>query len=167
MTGQSKKLLLEMAAIILVAAAVGIAWNHRMLLDVFSGKAVAGTAGPADAAEPAADLVPTGLAQARELFQTNGAVFIDAREVSAYRQGHIRGALSMPVGELDARLAELRARVDADAVLVIYCSGFGCNDSKTVGRKLAENGYRQILIFEGGYPEWKDAGLPVVEGARS
>jgi hypothetical protein len=28
-------------------------------------------------------------------------------------------------------------------------------------KKLMARGYRNVLVFEGGYPEWKDAGLPV------
>lgn len=162
----TKKLFLEMSIIILVAVTIGIIWNHRMLLDIYSGKAVDSTSAPAASPEPAAALVPTGLMQARELFEAKDAVFIDAREGSAYRQGHITGAVNMPVGEFDARLADFRDRVAPDATLVIYCSGFGCHDSRTLGEKLLRNGYRNILIFEGGLPEWKDAGLPV-EGSQS
>lgn len=166
MTRQWKKLLFEMAIIILVAVTIGIVWNHRMLMDIYSGKAVESASEPAPSREPSAGLVPTGLMQAREMFNGKDAVFIDAREGSAYRQGHIKGAFSLPVGEFEARLAEFQAKVPPDSTLVIYCSGFGCHDSKIVGEKLLQSGYGQILIFEGGFPEWKDAGLPV-EGPQS
>jgi len=165
MKGQTKHILLEMSVIVLIAVIVGIIWNHRMLLDVYSGKAVeSGTVSPSR--EPAAALLPAGLMQVRELFEGQEAVFIDAREGGVFRQGHIKGAVSLPVGELDARLPDFHAKVPLDATLVIYCSGFGCHDSRTVGQKLLQSGYKQILIFEGGFPEWKDAGLPV-EGSPS
>lgn len=163
---QKKHILLEMSVIVLVAVIVGIIWNHRMLLDVYSGKVAESGAASTSSREPAAALLPAGLMQVRELFEGKEAVFIDAREGGVFRQGHIKGAVSLPVGELDARLPDFHAKVPLDATLVIYCSGFGCHDSRTVGQKLLQSGYKQILIFEGGFPEWKDAGLPV-EGSPS
>jgi rhodanese-related sulfurtransferase len=44
---------------------------------------------------------------------------------------------------------------------VTYCSGFGCPDSFDLGMRLIETGYRDVRVFEGGYPEWRDAGLAV------
>jgi rhodanese-related sulfurtransferase len=50
--------------------------------------------------------------------------------------------------------------------LVIYCNGYGCPDSFDLGLRLIEAGYRDVRVFEGGLPEWRDAGLPVIEGER-
>lgn len=166
MTRQWKKLLFEMAIIILVAVTIGIVWNHRMLMDIYSGKAVESASEPAPSRKPSAGLVPTGLMQAREMFNGKDSVFIDAREGSAYRQGHIKGAFSLPVGEFEARLAEFQAKVPPDSTLVIDLQRVRLPRQQDRGRKTAAGGYGQILIFEGGFPEWKDAGLPV-EGPQS
>ncbi len=50
------------------------------------------------------------------------AVVVDVRPAEEYRAGHIPGALSIPVGELDRRLSELPARKE----IVAYCRGPYC-----------------------------------------
>jgi rhodanese-related sulfurtransferase len=102
--------------------------------------------------------------QVQELFERKEAVFVDAREGSVYSAGHIKGAVSLPVGEFESRLKTFRSTAPLDSQLVIYCSGYGCHDSKSLGERLLADGYRRILLYEGGYPEWKAAGLPI-EGA--
>ncbi len=154
-----------MTLIILFAIAIGITWNYRLLRDAYTGRPSAATAAPNVSATPAAVLIPVGLAQVKELYDKKEAVFVDARESSVYSQGHIRGAKSLPLAGLDSALPGFIDKVPYETSLVIYCSGYGCHDSKDLGNKLLQKGYRQILIFEGGYPEWKDAGFPI-EGAN-
>lgn len=154
-----------MTVIVLLAVTIGIIWNYRLLREISSGKPAVVTSPPEISAAPAAALIPAGLAQVKELFDSRNAVFIDAREDSVFQQGHIQGATSFPLAALETTLPVFLKKVPYTANLVIYCSGYGCNDSKVLGKKLLQSGYRQIFIFEGGYPEWKDAGFPV-EGAR-
>jgi len=45
--------------------------------------------------------------------------------------------------------------------LMLYCSGFGCPDSFDLGERLLAEGYLDVRVYEGGFPEWRDAGLPV------
>lgn len=161
-----KKLFFEMTLIILLAIAIGITWNYRLLRDAYTGKPSTATHSPDVSATPAAVLIPAGLAQVKELYDKKEAVFVDARESSVYSQGHIRGATSLPFAELHSSLPEFTAKVPYETTLVIYCSGYGCHDSKDLGNKLLQIGYRQILIFEGGYPEWKDAGFPIKGGIQ-
>lgn len=160
MKNNSGNLILEMAVIILVASVIGLIWNHKMLYGVWSGKAISAptpTASPDSAALP----IPAGIAQAKFLYDNKQAVFVDARDEAAFSQGRIKGAVSLPLGKFDAELANFKSKVPLSDTLVVYCNGYGCNDSMIEGKKLIANGYRQVLIFEGGYPEWKDAGYPL------
>jgi rhodanese-related sulfurtransferase len=157
----SKNLFLEMAVIILIAAVLGIIWNHRLLLDIYTGKPAEAKPGPVVSREPVPILVPAGLEQVKDLFARKEATFVDAREGSTFSKEHVKGAFSFPIGEFDRKLAEFQGKVAPDSTLVIYCNGFGCHDSKLLGEKLQKKGYHQILVFEGGFPEWKDAGLPI------
>lgn len=159
-----KKLLIEMAVIVLIGVAAGIAFNFRLLRDAATGTISSTEAGPVTVAADSASMNPAPLAQVRELLERNEAIIIDAREGSAFSEGHIKGALSLPVGEFEARLKTFLATTPVHSQLVIYCSGYGCRDSNMLGEKLTAHGYGRILIYEGGYPEWKDAGLPI-EGA--
>jgi rhodanese-related sulfurtransferase len=156
-----KRLAAEMAVIVALAVAVGIVWNHRLLLDVWQGRAVQARPDAAPAAPSSIIPLPLGLMQVKEFFDRNEAVIIDARDRASYRKGHIRGAISLPLGEAEELIRGLAAKTAKDAFLVLYCSGFDCHDSKTLGDKLIQAGFRQVFVFEGGFPEWRDAGYPV------
>jgi rhodanese-related sulfurtransferase len=164
MSSEWKKSFVEMTAIIAVAVVVGLVWNHRILMDVFSGKNPSPRSPSSASASPAGTLLPAGLLQVKELYNQKQAVFVDARDGAVFTKGHIKGAISVPVGDFDLSIPGFMAKYPPSSTLVIYCSGYGCHDSKTVGDKFLGKGYQQVLIFEGGFPEWKDAGLPT-EGA--
>jgi rhodanese-related sulfurtransferase len=154
----------DMAIIVLVAAAIGIAWNHRLLYNVWTGMVpAAGQSAPGATPQPDIPL-PLGLIQARELDERKEALFVDARDAGAFAAGHIRGAVSLPVGDADARLPVFAASIPTVTTLVIYCNGYDCRDSRDLGAKLLKAGYRKVYVFEGGWPEWRDAGFPTDRG---
>jgi rhodanese-related sulfurtransferase len=95
-----------------------------------------------------------------------GALPVDARDGALYAEGHLPGAVSLPLAEVDALLESFRQQVAAERTLVLYCNGYGCPDSFDLGLRLIGEGYRDVRVFEGGFPEWRDAGLPVVKGER-
>jgi rhodanese-related sulfurtransferase len=159
-----KKLFIEMAIIVIIAVVMGILWNFSLLRDAGTGKLTASKPQPVLTASDGKSMTPAPLMQVQELFERKEAVFVDAREGTLYAAGHIKGAVSLPVGEYESRLKTFRSAAPLDSQLVIYCSGYGCPDSKSLGEKLLADGYRRILLYEGGYPEWKAAGLPI-EGA--
>jgi rhodanese-related sulfurtransferase len=155
-----KKLYWEMAVIVSAATVIGLLWNFSLLRDAYTGKLTVSDTVTATTGS-AAMIAPASLQQVRELFVEKSATFVDAREAAAFAKGHIAGARSLPLADLDAKLAAFRAAVPPEATLVIYCSGYGCHDSKNLADKLTPVGYQTILLYEGGYPEWKDANLPV------
>jgi phage shock protein E len=55
--------------------------------------------------------------EARRLLD-NGARIVDVRTVGEYQSGHVEGALNIPVGSLEERLAELEPK---DGAVVVYC----------------------------------------------
>ena len=81
---------------------------------------------------------------------------LDVRPVVEYRQGHIAGARSIPVDELEERLHEL----DPAREIVAYCRGPYCVFADEAVTLLRERGYKAARYDE-GYPEWAAAGLPV------
>ena len=49
-----------------------------------------------------------------------------------------------------------------DDFLIIYCSGGDCDLSEELGNHLFEYlSYTNILLYEGGFPEWEEKGYPV------
>ena len=89
---------------------------------------------------------------------------IDTRPAVEFAAGHLRGALNLPLRELDRRLKELpRGRE-----IVAYCRGAYCVLSWEAVAQLRRRGFNASRLEE-GYPEWKAAGLPVdgAAGSRS
>jgi rhodanese-related sulfurtransferase/DNA-binding transcriptional ArsR family regulator len=81
---------------------------------------------------------------------------IDVRPRQEYLAGHIPGALSVPVDELDRRLPKLSARKD----IVAYCRGPYCVMAYEAVAKLRASGRRARRLVD-GFPEWRAAGFPV------
>jgi rhodanese-related sulfurtransferase len=102
---------------------------------------------------------PISLAEARKLFETKGAVFVDARHPFDFRRGHIPSAINIPLSELDANRKAVEA-LPRDSVIIVYCDGSECNSSIELAAKLYEDGLGGVRIFFGGWQEWTANNLP-------
>ncbi|MFT3894201.1 MAG: MBL fold metallo-hydrolase [Anaerolineales bacterium] len=96
----------------------------------------------------------------RELYQlmqtcTNGdcPVVVDVREPWEYRQGHVPGAVLIPLGQLSARLKELDP---AHPVAVICASG---SRSQSAAALLGQKGFKTVYNILGGTGAWMYSGL--------
>jgi rhodanese-related sulfurtransferase/DNA-binding HxlR family transcriptional regulator len=89
-------------------------------------------------------------------------VVLDVRPEPEFRAGHIAGARSVPMTELRRNLRAL----PKDVEVVAYCRGPYCVYADDAVRELNRRGYRAQRL-EDGYPEWKQAGLPVAVGDGS
>jgi rhodanese-related sulfurtransferase len=88
-------------------------------------------------------------------------VVLDVRPVAEYAAGHIPGARSVPPDELAARLR----RVPGGAEVVAYCRGPFCVYADEAVRMLQLRKVRARRL-EDGFPEWRQAQLPVAVGAE-
>jgi rhodanese-related sulfurtransferase/predicted transcriptional regulator len=77
-------------------------------------------------------------------------VLVDVRPEDEFAAGHIEGARSIPIEELERRLAEL----PADREVVAYCRGPFCAYAHEAVRKLRAAG-REARRLEDGWPEWR------------
>jgi rhodanese-related sulfurtransferase/DNA-binding MarR family transcriptional regulator len=93
---------------------------------------------------------------ARRLQDGDNLVVLDVRPAAEYAAGHLPGAVSIPVGELRRRLAEL----PADREVVAYCRGPYCAFAHEAVVLLREAGVSARRL-EDGLPEWQAAGLAV------
>jgi rhodanese-related sulfurtransferase len=94
--------------------------------------------------------------QLRSRMDHGNAVLVDVRPEAEYRAGHIRGAVSIPLANLEQRLKQLPKR----KAIVAYCRGPYCVFADEAVRLLQARGYRAQRL-EVGFPEWKMLGLPV------
>src|SRR5438477_6281523 len=77
-------------------------------------------------------------------------VLVDVRPEQEFAAGHIDGARSIPLNELQQRLAEL----PADREVVAYCRGPFCAYAHEAVRRLRAAG-RSARRLEEGWPEWR------------
>ena len=94
-----------------------------------------------------------------ERVQRGDVVVLDVRPREEFEQGHIPGAVSVPLEELEARLRTLSRRTE----VVAYCRGPYCVFAPQAVQLLRDRGFRARRL-EDGMPEWRLAGLPVAVG---
>ncbi len=141
--------------ILVTGAAAGLLWNAASGRGFALGRSVLVQAGD--------EVVQ--VADARTLLD-RGALFLDARPRDFWRMSRIPGALSLPEDDFDRAFAEAEERLRRASGIVVYCSGFGCEASHIVARKLRERGLIAAILDE-GLPAWQDAGLPMDAEPRS
>ena len=93
--------------------------------------------------------------------ETGEVTLLDVRPGVEYEQGHLPGARSIPVDELEGRISEL----PRDGLVVAYCRGPYCVYADDAVELLTGHG-RRAARLEGGYPDWAAAGLPIETGTR-
>lgn len=91
----------------------------------------------------------------------NKVIIIDARDQEDFNLGRILGSINIPFDYYEDYEEQLDD-VDLEKILIIYCSGGECSLSIDLADYLMqERGFFNVLIYEGGWPEWKESGLPI------
>jgi rhodanese-related sulfurtransferase len=144
----------RMALITVVGVASGFAWNS------LSGKGF-------DLSQSVFVQAGDQLVSAREAkgWLEKGALFLDARPRDFWRMSRIPGALSLPEEEFEGAFADLEPQLRQNLSLIVYCSGYGCESSHIVARRLRQRGYPAVILDE-GLPAWEDEGYPLDAEAR-
>ena len=88
--------------------------------------------------------------------RSSKVVVLDTRPPTEYAAGHIAGALSVPIDDLQRRLRQLPKEKE----YVAYCRGPYCVYADRAVEILRSHGRRARRLRE-GFPEWRAAGLPV------
>jgi len=107
------------------------------------------------------DAQPVPMDELLKRARSKEVVILDTRPASEYVAGHIAGAISVPVDELQRRLKELTRGKE----YVAYCRGPYCVYADRAVEILRGNGRRARRLIE-GFPEWRSAGLPVSHGTE-
>ena len=86
---------------------------------------------------------------------------IDVLSKESYEREHIKGAISIPLADIDKETTRMLKRSDT---LAVYCASFECTASTMAAKKLEELGFKYVLDYKGGLKEYKEAGL-ALEGS--
>mgnify|MGYP001615852379 CR=1 FL=1 len=103
--------------------------------------------------------------EAKIKYDSKQVVFIDSRSESEFRNGHIKGAINIPLRPEDVFIRNViryKSIISSLREIVIYCSGASCGSSVDLAKRLIQKGYkRNLYVLRDGYPGWKSDGLPV------
>ena len=94
-----------------------------------------------------------------ERVREGSVTVLDVRPVEEYRAGHLAGALSIPVRELERRLSEL----PRDPEIVAYCRGPYCVFAVRAVELLRAKGFRASRL-DNGVQELRKAGFRIESG---
>ena len=108
------------------------------------------------------DAEPVQMDELLKRARSENVVILDTRPATEYAAGHIAGAISVPVDDLQQRLRQLPKRKD----YVAYCRGPYCVYADRAVEILRSNGRRARRLLE-GFPEWRAAGFPVETSSRT
>ena len=99
------------------------------------------------------DISPTEY-QAQFLAQASEHILVDVRTPAEFAQGHIEGAVNIPLDALPNRLSEL----PQDQPIVVYCQSG--NRSSSASQLLSRSGYTDLYDL-GGIIAWAQAGMAI------
>ncbi len=126
------------------------------------------------AVKPSSAIVPTelpdnlprlSLAGAKNRFDNHSALFLDARSPDEYKEGHIPGAWNFYADDFDKFAPQVLPKLtDKGQEIIAYCHGSSCELSIHLAQKLLDQGYTNVKVFFGGWPDWKRAQYPVNTG---
>src|SRR5713101_6456253 len=102
------------------------------------------------------DAEPVDMDELLKRARSTDIVILDTRPAGEYAAGHIAGAVSVPVDDLQRRLR----RFPKGKEYVAYCRGPYCVYADRAVEILRAHGRRARRLLE-GFPEWRAAGFPV------
>jgi rhodanese-related sulfurtransferase len=107
--------------------------------------------------EAKASVCEISVSEAKALLDKGGYLFLDCREPKEFKMGHIPGAINIPRGVMEFKIA--KQVPDKNEQLVLYCKsgGRGCLAACTLCRM----GYQNVKNIDGGWLAWEKAGYLV------
>jgi ArsR family transcriptional regulator len=101
-------------------------------------------------------LEPVSRAELRRRMKEGLVTVLDVRPEDEFKQGHLPGAMNVPISQLKRWLSQRNTGIE----IVAYCRGPYCVLSFEAVAQLRAHGFKARRL-EDGFPEWKAAGLPV------
>lgn len=105
--------------------------------------------------------------EAAKMLFDEGAVFVDGRDATEFKSGHITGAINIDYKIFKDKTIEekkeIMKEIKPDQLIVSYCSSDSCEMSIDNAYEMAKAGYNDVKIYLGGYKEWNKLGYPVIK----
>jgi rhodanese-related sulfurtransferase len=99
--------------------------------------------------------------EALHLSKSKDVLFIDARDTDDYAGGHIKGALNLSVHSSRAEKISFFTKYSKNQKIVVYCFDADCPSAERLAKEMGFMGYKNVMIYPGGWSAWEDAGYPI------
>ncbi len=109
-------------------------------------------------------VVFVNLDRARQFVENHEGIVLDARTPEDYAEGHIPGAYLLSFYHINDYYPDLKDQLTESQVILVYCGNVNCEDSEFLANELFNSGHDKILVYKGGFQEWKSNKLPVKKG---
>ena len=103
------------------------------------------------------NIASISVSDAKAMLDKGGVTFLDCREPKEYKSGHIPGAINIPRGLLEFKIAGKLP--DKNAPIIMYCKSGGRASLAT--QSVNRMGYKNVKNMDGGWKAWAKAGYPV------
>lgn len=150
--GVARRLVVEAAAILVAAGALGLLANALLPRGIAITRPLT-----------LRELDPRYLTaeETRARFDAGQTLFLDVRRAKLFAAGRIAGALNLPAEEFTSRFPALAPMLPRETEILVYCDSKRCELSRQVASRLAPLGYRSVKIFYHGWDEWQRRGWPM------
>jgi len=162
-----KQFIVQSICIIAGCLLIGLAHNHlgeRIPLFAFEPRYVV----VRQVQDPDAPAQPDILIDRETLqaaLEREDILILDARDHSDYVDGHIAGAVSLPISDYDTHIERISAVYPPDIEVVVYCSSATCELADALAQRLfAEKIFSNIKIYRQGMADWSNAQCPIETG---
>ena len=99
------------------------------------------------------------LDEVRTALETKSTVVVDIREPGEQTAGVAKGALLIPMGQLEKQLPDLLKSKNQPVILICQTQ----NRSSRFADQLAAAGYTQVSFVKGGMTQWAQQGWPMAK----
>ncbi len=111
--------------------------------------------------------ISVSVEDAKAAFDSNVAIFLDARSSDDYEKGHIRGARSLPWMKFSEYFDKATSDLGNDQMIITYCEGETCELSKELANALIEMGFTHVRVLINGWGVWNQHRFPVEQGIKN
>ncbi len=88
----------------------------------------------------------------------DNVLWVDARDVAAFENGHVPGAVNLSEDAWESQLTGLLDVWEPGQRLVVYCDGEACLASRQVALRIRrELALDNVAVLTGGWPAWQEA----------
>jgi rhodanese-related sulfurtransferase len=109
--------------------------------------------------QPSPPQIDAGRVKSR--VESGKAVLVDARPEFLYKQGHIKGAVNLPLALFDFIYLMKFSHLDPERELIVYGRNISRHYDQEVALQLSARGHRRVEILSGGLKSWQERGFPI------